>query len=145
MHMCVKLPPRDLNPGPWPHTPQIFILVKWPSHQGCAVVDDVSYGWVIWQWHNGKITLNTILMGIGSILLDEFYEYLDLICQLRIWKNQRFQFMKDKRQQQVWHTQRLSHKEEDVGRCITINVIKYFITVKISSIKFSEFYFLIDN
>jgi len=57
-------------------------------------------------------------MGIGSILLDEFYEYLDLICQLRIWKNQRFQFTKDKRQQQVWHTQRLSHKEEDVGQCI---------------------------
>lgn len=57
-------------------------------------------------------------MGIGSILLDEFYEYLDLICQLRIWKNQGFQFTKDKRQQQVWHNQRLSHKEEDVGRCI---------------------------
>lgn len=54
-------------------------------------------------------------MGIGRILIDEFYEYLDLISQLRIWKNQRFQFMKDKRQQQVWHTQRLSHKEEDVG------------------------------
>ena len=57
-------------------------------------------------------------MGIGSILLDEFYEYLDLICQLRIWKNQGFQFTKDKRQQQVWHNQRLSHKEEDVGRRI---------------------------
>ena len=28
----------DLNPSPYPHTPQTIILVEWPSHKGCAVV-----------------------------------------------------------------------------------------------------------
>ena len=37
--MCVKFSPGDLNPGLClPHTPQAFILVEWPTHQGCAVV-----------------------------------------------------------------------------------------------------------
>ena len=47
--MCVKLPPEDLNPGPYPslpphtphptpHTPQAFIFVKRSPHQGCAVI-----------------------------------------------------------------------------------------------------------
>ena len=37
--MCVKLPPGDLNPTPTPHTPQVLILVEWPLHQGCVVLE----------------------------------------------------------------------------------------------------------
>ena len=44
VYICVwKLFIEDLNPVPCPphstfHTPQVLILVKWLSHQGCAVV-----------------------------------------------------------------------------------------------------------
>ena len=34
----MKLPPEDLNPNHCPHTPQAFIFVERPLHQGCAVV-----------------------------------------------------------------------------------------------------------
>ena len=56
--MCVKLPPRDLNPGPY--SSQVFILVKWPPHRGCAVnyICTLTYekiGQLLWyfQWFIG--------------------------------------------------------------------------------------------
>ena len=42
--MYVKLSLENLNLDPCPHTPQAFILVKWPLHQRCAVV---LYSWII--------------------------------------------------------------------------------------------------
>ena len=42
--MCVSLPPRNLNLGPCPHTPQKLIYVEWPLYQGCVVVKIVAVG-----------------------------------------------------------------------------------------------------
>ena len=38
--MYVKLPPGDLNLALAPNTPQVFIVVELPPHQGCAVVSE---------------------------------------------------------------------------------------------------------
>ena len=36
--MCVKLSPRDLNSGSYPHILQAFILMECSLHQGCTMV-----------------------------------------------------------------------------------------------------------
>ena len=41
--MCVKLLSEDLKPGLYPYTSQVFILMEWPSHQRCAVVDFFNF------------------------------------------------------------------------------------------------------
>ena len=41
VYMCVKFPPRDLNPvpcPPLPHILQALIFIEWQSRQGCTVV-----------------------------------------------------------------------------------------------------------
>ena len=40
----MKLPLGDLNPGPCPLHPQVLILVEWPSHQGCTMVNFIYIG-----------------------------------------------------------------------------------------------------
>ena len=53
--MCVKLPPEDLNLGPYPHTPQAFILVEWLPHQGYAVIN------VIGKFHGHSSLSNKLI------------------------------------------------------------------------------------